>query len=76
MHIGQGNSYQYTIDGTSLSCVQENKDLRVIVSYDLNTITHTFPYQIYYSSSSQNPFCLGAKHHIADCHNTARQCRQ
>lgn len=39
-HIGHDNIYQCTIDGTSLSWVQEHKDLRVIVSRCMKTTTH------------------------------------
>ncbi|VDP59221.1 unnamed protein product [Schistosoma curassoni] len=40
MHIGHGNSYRYTIEGKPLPCVQEHKDLGVVLSHDLKTTTH------------------------------------
>ncbi|CAH8478349.1 unnamed protein product [Schistosoma guineensis] len=40
MHIGHGNSYRNTIESKPLPCVQEHKDLGVILSHDLKTTTH------------------------------------
>ncbi|VDP64186.1 unnamed protein product [Schistosoma curassoni] len=40
MHIGHGNSYQYTVDDTSLPRVQEHKELDVMAIHDLKITTH------------------------------------